>query len=768
MSQNRQLRLHNLPGQQEAVALATLIKEGKVALKVNAPAPPLSLLLNVIINAFERDKKVQLDGDDGAQQRLTSYFQKKGFDHLVIHSAELKSAQALREKLLKILSTSTETSDNSGSWRRYHKIIEQLGYGDYVISEVSMGEKPLHAVMERFLELKTRFLNVPIEEGLTRADYQFDANEFWHIRGRIREAISRYDNIFDDLTGLEELHSVFVEMYRPEEAEGLITDILTSIQKDLTGIQSAVHQWITSYRKHYLAELSEFGLLVRDHAFSISGEIDELLNTDKEATSRSGWNWLSRGGDEKELAKEQIRSAYNSLRKMIGERNLSSVFELKDSADLQDIQNSLQEKLKNFHHIRRGLKRHVDEHIGRANGHNIAIAVHQQRYDMLKSRIRHLLHNVNSKQLFKTYWEDNTLDVVSQKRWLDKMALEVRQIIKESPHLKAYLEWKQFVSLIDQKDLHILNVLRSYPKEQWLDRFDLWYYENFIEAQDLIPLDYNTQLKSLNKFTHTLLASSWKHSLMKATASCQGRLKQLLRNRKDLRNWIEKGQSAGFILDKEVSQKIAACFPVSLVGENDNEEIHHDTWNITQNELTSAGIKIECKDTSREAACFAPGVKPNIIHSTHSDRIQDIKAIARHFMNWRGEFEIWQNQDQVYFSFAEHGAQDLIYQWLSKDLRRHAINQKGDLDLVVECMLNGNNRHFYAIFTQHHHWQKDNWAFQMEHQRWISFVKHVGFEPLFISWYSIFKNADFIATLEREKSTREERKPSYDKTDQRL
>lgn len=752
MSQHNNLRFQNLPSAKEAQALKELTLTGQSELKINRPNIPVSLLNNIAANAWSKEQFLDIDLPQTAKEDWITYLKRLELDHLVLTTEDLADKEELRRKCRAILDADNSPTDTRGSWRRFYKIIEQMSYGDFVLSQIAMGEKPLHAVMERYLSLKCKIDNSRLNDRVSRAEFDFDTKEYWHIRGRVRDATDRYQNTFDDLDHLDDLHPVFVEMYRPAEATQLLNDLMSTSLSAFKEIASELNVWMTEYRLAYLSELSEFGLLVRDHAFSISTEAEDLIRN-RDTADRTNWSWLRSAGDRtNQLGEEQVLSAYSSLRQMISERDLDKIFELPQASDVSAISVVLADLLKNFHFARKKIKRFVDDHMVRVNGHNIVIPEYQRRYNRLQDKLDKLLKDINGKQIFRSYWEDNTLEIVSKKQWLETTCTKLKDTLDQANHLLSYLEWQQFLSLIEEKDKKIINALKFFPLDQWMERFDLWYYENFIEAQDLIPIDYNERLNDLTRFVSALFSSNWQNVIEKISLTAGDKMKAFLKSKRTFKDWLMKDGTPRMEDHDEMVRSLAWLFPINMTGSFPASDNDRCRITAAKEGMTVRGINIKSESEDPEASYYAPAIKPELIRSSHSERIHEIKKIARFFLSWRGPFEVWQNKRHVYFCFAEHGAQELIHNWIHEGLRRTVISKKGDLDLLVESMLNNQGRRFYSVFTQRSEWDKDNWSRQLEFLRFISFSRHAGFEPLFISWYGIFKNADFIAFLDRERS----------------
>ncbi|MDX1684640.1 MAG: hypothetical protein R3275_05340 [Saprospiraceae bacterium] len=754
MSQDRKLRFQCLPGAHEAQSLQTLLLNGRSEITLPDENLPAGLVYNLFFNAIEQDVQLHFVLPQTLTRDLNQFFADAGLSCFIFSDAERSDKKSVLDKCSRILNSDKEPVDSSGSWKIFYEKLERRSYGDFVISQVAMGEKPLYAIMERYLHLKAHCPDDQLEQHLERSTFEFRTTEYWHIRGRIREAQSLYLPIFEELDQLKELHSVFVEMYRPEEAGVLIKDLINGFLSELSTIRSDLHTWLRNYRKQCLNDLSQFSMTLRDQAFSIAAEAADCL---REEPDDQKWKWLGRGSTAKEIAQEDIANAYSGLLQRIRDKGLEQIFDLAVTDDLAMIHDQLSDLLKSFHKIRRQLKKHVDEHIGRLNFHNLQIEASRPQIEEIQSRLQSFLREINGKQLFTKFWEDNTLDIVSRKNWLDERQQKLNRALEQAEFLEDYLKYKQFVMLIEEKDMAVLEALKNYEVEEWLNRFDLWYYENYIEAQDLIPLDYNRATHDLLRFSHAIFESGFQNTLKKIEQGLKERLKTFFKKNRKFKSWLEGSGDLEKKLVDLYMNGLKDLFPVTVdePGQPFKYEKKKEFWLITFDEdlLRSGGLLLRKPHSTSDipGPLYPPAVKQKVIHSMHSDRMLDIKKIASFILDWAGNFEIWQDQKQVYFSFADSGAQDILYNSLDQSYRRIKVNTSERMEDVIESMINNKNRHFYAIFTQRKDWCERNWSFQLEKLRMFRFLQHTGFTPLFISWHAIFENAELIAFLESER-----------------
>lgn len=757
MSQQGKLRLQNLPGFEEAQALQNLVGGHKGRLNLSPQAPLSAFLLNAISTAVHHGKSLGLCLEDRDGQQLFDLLKRFGLEYIIWNGKKQSKSDVLN-LLSKLESAPLPTPRTTGAWNRFYKGLERLSYSDFVVSHVALGEKPLYALMETYVGLHGRVGDSTVMDTINRAELEFSANEYWHVRGRIHQAQEMYYSQLDQTPQLEELHPVFFEMYRPEEAEGLVFNLLQDLDAQLFSISTDIKKWVSRYRKHMLLDLSMVLHMVRQQAFSLSSELKDLPGEGQKSDNK--WGWLKRTASaNQKLAEEQFLEAYKGLRRTLEAKNILHVFNLPTTDNLQVIQSALEELVTNFHKVRRKVKKHVDIHTARLNHHNIHYSDWRTSYQSLKNRLDALIREVNGKQIFKRHWEDNTLDIRSQMLWIDGQLDMVRKSLSASQDLGIFLKWKQFTSLLDPIDLRIIEVLSTVPKEEWIPLFDLWYYENFIEAQDLIPLDEMNKLGEFEKMSKALLKSQWTCTIADLAQHIQSQTTQFLKNNRKFRQWLDGKDLLSATEQDSMLEAFRDCFPIKLLNLDESGSDVNTDWIIKEGALGDdiAGIEINRDDTA-SIVLNPPIFKANMIRSDHTDRIQHIKWAVNFLLQWNEGLELWQDQKVVYLAFGQKGTLDLLYNWVSKDLRRLTISREQNADLLIESLLNHKGRTFYSLFCQSQSWQTGNWMRQLEKLRIMSFTSKMGFEPLFISWQSVFENAEFIATLEGE-ATKGQSKP---------
>ena len=750
MSKYGKLRFQNLPGQGEAIALYNLINGKNSRLNCSEDTDITSMICNALVNAVANGQQLNLQLKGKQRSLFTNKLSGLGLENLILPEMGDVDFGRLKVQLEHITSSDHSASDRSPGWKQLFRRLEQLSYGDFVATHGALGEKPLFAIIESLIQLKTENTSGLAIHQFAGAEFEFSANEYWHLRGRVHQGSQIYDVEFEGLHELPNLHPVFFDMYRPEEAKSAITETANRLLAQLHVINQAFDQWILDYKHAYLKQASLAHHQLRDEVFALQMDITDFLNRSKRIKSKS--SWFNFGPEQNALDEEKVVliNAYENIRQRVN--SIDQTFPGSDEkmTDLVSIGSWLEAFLRNSHSLRKTIKKDADCHLSKLNGHNIGLPNFQEQYILIQKRIRSLLNDVNGLQLFSQHIEDNTLEVRQQMDWLASLESRLNNLRSESEKIVSYLEWRQFTILMTTNDLKIINALKSSPTSEWSTLFELWYLQNFIETQDLTPINGNTQITQAMQLAELLMKDEWTNTLGIAMTETKLRLKKALKENKILKAWYNSSQIITKDIQKSIHTILQEIFPITMGRNTDSKSMALIISNDQDASLPN-NCQIQISHTD-EAATYSsiPFIKHQILHSSHSERIHGIKALSAYLLSLPGHFEIWQNSKEVILSFLDNHMNDFIFPLVGSHMQRDHISDVRQVDHVTETLINNHHRRFSICIGQSDKWTQDSWAQQLAKLRMTKISTKAGFDVSYISWSTIFENAELISFLKRE------------------
>jgi hypothetical protein len=755
MSQLRNLRYIFLPSKPEAEILQKAVKFPNSITLIHTDSSIDRLATNLVANTVQRNKQLELHLNPENASSVYLTMQKLGLGDLIITKQEFDNKHSLLQKINRLLAADNQSVDTSGSWHRMYGQLDQLAYGDFVMSSSVMGEKSLHSVIAEFIENTSKTSKSNLNHQLRADHFKFDAQEYWHIKGRVHQAALYYNERFDLDLKMHDLHPVFFEMYSIDEAEQVIQDTTTRLERMSQDLLSELYVWYDNYSDFTLDTQSKKALSCRNQIEGILSEITDIEHSFK--TDKPPKGWFSFGSDSSETYRTQqveIVEAYHNLLERIERHGLSELFELPSTEDVTLIRDNLSSLLKNYHNVRRHLKKQIDRHLSRLNGHNIESDSHQQKYQRFQKKLQDFLTEINGLQLLKQHVEDNTLDVSSQMQWLKTLCSDLTLLKNEVKDFRSYMEWRQFESLLKPEDKEVIQELKQYDITKWVPIFDHWYLKHYIDSQDLIPIQFEQQfLKTINDFG-VIAKSELKNLINLSHQEIAGSLKRAIKSNKRIKVWLDGNIEISQQAENEYRAIIENCFPVVLVQESHRSNSCIKITNIDNIEKVEVNESPSATDINMNVSVHLPEPPPSItrdiLHSIHSDRIQEVRSLAKYILSNFPQFEIWQNQKWVYFSFMQRPMNQLILPLLPQNLYTTHVSKEMGEDELIETLLNNHNRIFASLFSQDLNWSSDHWSGQWHNLRSISLLKKAGMEFHYISWSSIFNSAEIVSFLKLE------------------
>ena len=357
MSKYGKLRFQNLPGQGEVIALENLINGENSKLNCSEHTDLTSLICNAFVNAIENRYQLNLQLRDRQKRQFLKKASIIGLEDLILPDIQEVDFSKLKAQLELIVSSEHTASDRTPGWQQFFRRIEQLSYSDFVATHGALGEKPLFAIIEALIELKSNHPGDLTFHQSIEADYEFSANEYWHLRGRVHQGSQIYNVEFDQLGELPNLHPVFFDMYRPEEAKAAITATANRMLLQLHDINQSYQQWILDYKSAYLKQASAAHHQLRDEVFALQMDIAEFLKRSKQVKSKSTWFGLSPQQNALDEEKAVLINAYKDLRLRVHKIDPNIIESDEEMTDPSLILNWLHAFLKNSHSLRRSVKK---------------------------------------------------------------------------------------------------------------------------------------------------------------------------------------------------------------------------------------------------------------------------------------------------------------------------------------------------------------------------------------------------------------------------
>lgn len=752
MSANRKLQFLSLAEEKEAQALESLLDSQSGSLVFKDIDHCIPSIVNAIVLASKEKRKLGLVMNKQTHQLLAHYLKNHGFEFDLFKISDHRNEEVVRARLDSDISA---TPNIDGLWNQMYNVSDLWTYHQEGLSRIGLLEKTVEENLAQFYELDKDGLSKVLFRHIDPINYDFEPNEFAFLRGRLKTGTLLYKKGFSSLEGLTQLHPVFFDMYSKDEAYIVIYEVVRKLGDQVKRLKNTLEQELQRYRRAQLQNMNKTCAELREKLIHLRQGVVEEIRRKSQSEQKVSWTGFFKNSGQQEEHGKELLAAYRKICEWLAQCGYPGLLEDQPMSELTSLEHVLNEYLGAYSAVRRLFKRALDRHFHKLNRHTVRTEDMSTSMKELHLEIREMIEEVNGYQIFRDHWQDHSLDVEQQNLLLHNLQRRIELVQEELPQLKDYISWQHFRADIGEKGKPIMKLLAALPVDQWLPSFDAWYLRHYLECQD-IHTDGKTSLDRWNTLFRTLKNKTVDHLAGALSNQRHENLNTAISGNKSFKKWWNKGTNY-----PELHNDLEAliCKETCLIFEENQKEtmrIFDPEWIIFVSyddrlevkgwlaEKTQLHLKIA--QGQRGAIDHTLRVEPQVLYSSHSDRIDAIHDLSELLFHSEWTFELFQNQHEVVFTMVSPTWAEHIHRHYGKSFHHLSGSNYELQEQWTEALLNNASRRFTLFYSDLPE-DKIRPHFPFTKSRLLELLSQAGFDLHYISWSDARASVNIVRSV---------------------
>lgn len=403
----------------------------------------------------------------------------------------ISNNEAINAKELARLKILAKDTEEKGKPKQYEisksqafKSFNELRSSHALLNKEIIGQRSWKS-----LSLQSQFFQYPeavdqLKQKLKHIPFQFDASEYWKIRGRIEEAAKSYNIAFDTLENIDCLNPKLYQSQDHTKTIKKIMQLITKCENSLYNINAFTKKYGDAFHERGLEELErvikKLDFLERIHN-SYQVRYDEKLVALSGNFQDKFIGMFSDAHKEKQADVLTLRKAAEDL---IQEFNNSQLYHIElteynpkalDSEQIEHIIDSAKHCISNWRH---NILSHQNDSLKQIN-------VLNSDYPGLKkldTEIEMLIASINERDLLLNKIENNSLSLLKKQELLTTTIQNLKHaqwLLQENSN---YIQWKTILLFLPEPIIKIINALKINPINTWAQIFDEFYHTHMLEV----------------------------------------------------------------------------------------------------------------------------------------------------------------------------------------------------------------------------------------------------------------------------------------------
>ena len=572
-------------------------------------------------------------------------------------------------------------------------------------------------------------------------NFEFTEDEYWLIKGRIKQLKNGYEKEFTDLFSQFQFNpSTFQGEEKIIQVIAQLNDFSSKTNENWHSLQGYVEKFrqkqFNQWNKKYLSleqSLHELNLLDSEYK-----NISEHNYGSRDAGLSIPFYSTNKKSKDLDRVKSQLIDGFSMLLDeciscgLISRSNDYPELTLNTPIDqISSYLSSIRKELSGFKNL---INQEISKASNRLNKYNST----DKQLVEIEDHIETLIMEINESKIFRASIEENALSSVKKLGFLIQLHKQVSGARDLLIKKVQFGHWIQRLANMPEKVKLIFRMLGPIPSNQWLETFDTWYFKkaalNKLELSFLNLQKYSQEYHEiLLKFRNSILNKFEESWLRKRTLAVE----RLARKDKKLYiQFFKKNTLPQISWDQILSGHfnfITDIYPIVVInqqvlndfkvpGENlwdtgiqfPEEIIQEDglTW-LTQscNHTVSFVLKsaegetelqIEGKDLENDVPVIP--LLPELVEfdkdklSNSSNRLLFAKIIAKHIVQLTQSCQIFQLRDQIIVSFLSKSKNKMFLKYLDGQGIKE-LNPNESIELTIQDSLIDVDRQL-LVFTQ--------------------------------------------------------------------
>ncbi len=428
-------------------------------------------------------------------------------------------------------------------------------------NEGVFGEFNRSKLAELLFLARSKTLDFDLDLDLNPQNYQFNKKEFWYLRGRVEKAAQYFDNTYTYLKSSDELSDDVYRDFHIQQNREIVLNYLEKFIEDARSIFDAYKKLFLSIKNRLQSSYLDKIQNLKSATEQLELELEKYKVDVDLAPSRKAF---SRTKDPLELQKQEVRIKYEQLLDIL---ESAKIFSLKppinswtpDIEGLNVFIDLLKKNLKNAYPL---IKKKVENQLAVLNSSNFDAPELSEYYKAQEE----LIYTLNGSKLFNKNFQN--LNVSAWKNY--EFIQTIYTFLKKNQNFllnnALYATWRSFEYSLEPKALQLIEALHQKPTEDWVNIFELWYFNSLFtkfhekELEDLKPSYISLEETKFinNSFDKNRITQFWEQERFK------------IENQKDKQflNAVKEDDLDGPTMIRKFPKAFKSHFPVAVFEEH--------------------------------------------------------------------------------------------------------------------------------------------------------------------------------------------------------
>lgn len=690
------------------------IKKGKVIYSYSDPGQPMLMIWNLVRQQLKAGMTLEIVCPDvQAASGLMAFLEATGLGPLIVSSKD--TPELVRKKLTGRKRPATADVYDQLPWQQWkRRAVKAFQLGQQNL----FGERAYRILgHEWFRAMETGRPEI-LEARLDPSLFQFTPQEFYLIRGRIKEAETLFNPQVLRLHALERLHSRFYLEMTAEEAETWLYDHLDEAIVRTRELLGRLHSILASYKKYlqtdrfssYASFLEEIEK-IRDRIEAASLEYgDELTQISAAGIQGKLKQSFSSRSKEIDQVRKQLKLAYMELHRSLESSAFAPYIVPFEDLSVNSISRLLDQQeealMKNWAII---LERAQESQV-RLNSQNLEGNDEQKMVIRdLEKDIESWLKSLNGLHLFERPMDENALSLPKKGEILGHILEQLEETMSQLPRFIPFHEWRSFSLHLTLPLRKITALLGEEQNTDWLSSTEAWYYSQLLARfEHPVPqTKRNSDVPAWWRKKKAVELIDWMRSY--AGIDPDG-------------GWLTRLNEAG-----EQEQVVRwsdpewpRLFPVHIAlqdqsstpPEGDQKGFRvlfsgNEAPRISQDRLSAFDLIIakdtQFKDLTGFQRLFDPRAAwpdhRDVLRNLSADKIQGIRSFSEALIYEIAPARLFQTKDLLLLSKWPANLEQALIRRLGKNMKTEEIQQEEDALRLIEGLLD-NDRGLYLLVEE--------------------------------------------------------------------
>lgn len=417
---------------------------------------------------------------------------------------------------------------------------------------------------------KSKSMDFDLDLDLNPQHYQFNKKEFWYLRGRVEKAAQYFDNTYTYLKSSDELSDDVYRDFHIQQNREIVLNYLEKFIEDARSIFDAYKKLFLSIKTRLQSSYLDKIQKLKSATEALELELEKYKIDLDLSPSRKAF---SRTKDPLEQQKQEVRTKYEYLLELL---ETSKIFNFNppinswtpDIESLSNFINSLKKNLKNAYPL---IKKKVENQLAVLNSSNFDAPELSEYYKAQEE----LIYTLNGSKLFNKTFQNLNVSAWKNYEFIQTIYIFLKKNQNFLLNNTLYATWRSFEYSLEPKALELIEALHQKPSEEWVNIFELWYFNSLFtkfhekELEDLKPSYIELEeIKFVNNsFDHQRIRLFWQKEKYEIDTYTN---KQFL-------NAIKEDDLDGPSMIKKFSKAFKANFPIAIFDEHIDVRLLIDT-----------------------------------------------------------------------------------------------------------------------------------------------------------------------------------------------